>query len=234
MSKEKEAIVERLGIVAQHNLKGTNQSIVEAEGEILITESGVGPVATAYMLGLITAQFEITQVILLGVGGALDSDLGLGDLVLVTGVIQHDAMFWGNKETHLMKAGELYLTHPNKDSIEIQFASDKNLNNDLTAFLKEKGCEVKVGIILSGSSFCGTHDSKMALKKIEPRAIMVDMESISVAYAATMQKIPFTVLKGVVDRMHESTVSEDEYISSIDSVCKKAALVGQFFKQRVN
>ncbi len=184
----------------------------------------VGPIAAALNLGLILSQLTpVSRILLMGVGGALDPALLPGDLVVATGVIQHDARYDGDNEVGLMRAGELFVSLPRDERPSPLFETDSHWSRQICERLSMDGVGFRTGVIVSGSSFCGTHTAKERLRAVWPNATLVDMEAIAVAFAASRLGIPFVVAKTVADRFGKAHNSETDYLDFVDASCRNAA-----------
>lgn len=196
-------------------------------GSAILARCGTGPVAAAITLSTLAARSRIQHVLLLGVGGALSSDLALGDLVVADEIIQHDAMFFGASGAELMAPGELHLSLPPEKRRPAPFpvSSPRLLHalRDIEPFA--------VGQFVSGSSFAGTRSSKDELRTRFPRALMVDMEAAGVALAARRLNLELSVAKTVADRLDPAEGVEDDYLLFRDRACRNAARIAARFMQ---
>lgn len=197
-----------------------NSSILKENGKSFIfAQTGVGPINASLTSSLLIESYPIDLVVLLGLGGALDSSLNLGDICIADNIIQHDAICAYDDKTEQMACGELHLSVPASQRANIKIEASRSINEKVSEYLKESGFKVKSGDIVSGSEFSAGINRKLSLKERFPDATMVEMESSAIAFVAKKANIPFIVVKTVADTIN-STPS-DEYTNFIQSNQKK-------------
>jgi adenosylhomocysteine nucleosidase len=196
-----------------------------ARHSITIIRTGVGSVNAALALTLAQERIPITSVVLLGVGGALSSELDVGDLVISTCVLQHDYFYSFDHGDQRIRPGALILSSEEAYGHTAEIAADP----ELIGWLKgaegnspERG-RVFTGPILSGNEFVGRTDRKHAVAALIPGALLVDMEAAGVAQIAGRLGIPFVVAKTVADRLNPDGSIESDFRTCLDAACAHAA-----------
>lgn len=58
--------------------------------DLVVVRSGIGKVNAAMCTQILIDRFEVKSIINIGVAGAIADDLGIGDIVLSTKLIEHD------------------------------------------------------------------------------------------------------------------------------------------------
>ena len=129
--------------------------------DILVGRSGVGLVNAGILFTLVTEKYDVDAIIQTGVGGALNKELNIGDIIISKKIIQHDSIASDDENNHLMAAGELFHSTPNDQKIDPVLRSDTTLGNWVTCALSEAfPGKVHEGTILSGSEFVGSKRKK--------------------------------------------------------------------------
>jgi adenosylhomocysteine nucleosidase len=160
-------------------------------GDIVLCKSGVGKVNAALTTQVLIDRFGITHILFTGVAGALDERLDVGDLVISTSAMQHDL----DASPLGFKRGEIPM---------FEGDSDFRASEALLTYA-EKAAEVLVdrtvitGRVLSGDQFIANSEQVAELRKIFNGAC-VEMEGASVAQVATMNKIPFVIIRSMSDK----------------------------------
>ena len=160
-----------------------------AETPVVVVRSGVGKVNAALCAQLLITKFKITHLINTGVAGALASGLNVLDLVISTEVMYHDvdATNWGYESC----------TVP---GMTRTFVADPSLVNIASLACKKlfPGKTIIQGIIASGDQFIGSNEMKNKIKELCNPAC-VEMEGAAIGHVATVNKIPFVVIRCMSD-----------------------------------
>jgi adenosylhomocysteine nucleosidase len=201
----------------------------ESKGKVIyIAKTGVGPINAAATTALILDHLKIDLVLLLGLGGALDTRLELGDVCVGTHIIQHDAICSYDDRVEQMACGELHLSLKPNERPDIKISTNHFINEKIGGYLREKGFHVFAGDILSGSEFNASINKKKQMKERFKNAILVEMEACSVGLICKKMGIPFSVIKTVADTASNSP--DKEYKDFINSNAKKCADVLDFVR----
>ncbi len=211
-------ISKRLGIYAkEYNLK---------KYKFIVAQSGVGTVNAALTTAFIVEQYPIDAILLLGVAGALQDFLQIGDIVLASKILQHDSIWSGKEQRILMAPGELFVSLNQKDREKPEFMIDTRFFTSLKSLLEsELQSKLNTGSILSGNEFVGDSQRKADLAKIDPNALAVEMEAAGVAQVAKKLRIPFAVIKTIADRLNPAGSINSEYNNFTRLAAKNAARV---------
>jgi adenosylhomocysteine nucleosidase len=201
---DKEIVVIGKRVFTKGNLWG--QSIVCA-----ITS--IDKVAAATTVTQLISQFNVTEVILTGVAGAVDAELRVWDVVLANELIQHD-----------MSVFPLFPKFFIPSSKKCRFFTDKNLNDRLIKainnFFKNDyhqkiNFEIKnqfnlhevkmqLGLIVSGDQFISDNNIKSPLKEELPELMSIEMESAAIAQVCDDYDLPFAVIRTISDSANEN------------------------------
>lgn len=186
---EEKAEIEKL--ISNKEIKKTNnlKFIIGKikDKNIVLVQCSVGKVNAARTTQKLIDKFNITTIINVGVAGAINSNLKIGDVIIAKKVIQHDfdITAFGHNKGYITDVGE---------GIE----SDKNLLEKVKEISKENSYKTKIGIIATGDIFCT--DIKMK-EKINNKfnADVVDMECGAIAQVSFLENIPFLAIRSVSD-----------------------------------
>ncbi len=165
---------------------------------IVIVKSGVGKVFAAMICERLIDEFNPTAVIFTGVGGALNKELEIGDVVVSRDCIQHDL----DAEALGFPRGEIPFT---KHRI---FTADKHLRKYalLTKIQERKIIE---GRILTGDQFITKKEMQNHRYLIdELKGDAIDMEGGSIAQVCTINKIPFIIIRTMSDKANGDAVQD--------------------------
>lgn len=191
------------------------------EHQIFVKETGMGNVNAGIGLAMILEKIDMDQVILIGVGGALRSDLKIGDMIISDAVLQHDYLSSLDFGDCRMQPGALILSpednaahDPIIQSTPLKIKLDLSENSDILR-----------GLVLSGSEFVGTTKRKNELAKLHKDAMLVDMEASAIGYVANKAGIPFIIAKTVSDRLLPDGSIESDFTLFLEEASKNAAMV---------
>lgn len=163
--------------------------------EVAIVKCGVGKVNAGRTTQILISEYSPKYIINSGIGGGLNSQLNIGDIVISTDLIQHDfdASFFGYAKGY-MCTGEKNNKEPTK------FIADKELSEKMKNVLEKVGGERHIffGRILTGDVFIHSKDKKEELVK-EFDGYSCEMEGAAIAQVASLNKVPFTVFRVISD-----------------------------------
>ncbi len=186
----------------------------------IFAKTGVGPINASLVSSLLVEKYPIDLIVLLGLGGAIDSELSLGNVCIADSIIQHDAVCVYDDRIEQMASGQLHLSLKEDERPSIRIETSKIISEKISKHLEKSGFKVKHGEIVSGSEFSAGHDRKLALKARFPSALMVEMEASAIALVASQAKIPFIVVKTVADTVNNDPSAEySNFIQSNEKKC---------------
>jgi 5'-methylthioadenosine/S-adenosylhomocysteine nucleosidase len=237
LNEEKTALTNLLGALkhTHHLSKALNVSVEQYQHQdltIYVSESGMGSVNAASKLAIILQHFNIDQILLIGVGGALHSSLEIGDMLVTDQVIQHDYYSSLAQGDYLMRPGDLILDPEQSNGYNPVLAS----NGGLFPINQLKHTEINIvnGIIASGSEFVGTSERKNAIHQRCQKAMLVDMEACAIATIANQSNIPFVVAKTVSDKLHADGSISQDFSQFLVHASRNAAIIAQLILDLIN
>lgn len=158
---------------------------------VVVVQSGIGKVNAAMCVQILADLFDITHVMNTGVAGSLNAKLNIGDILVSEKAIQHDmdVTIFG------YAPGQVPGTK-SRDFIADPAMADAALtacgqvNPDVTTI---KGC------VVSGDQFISSAEVKDRLIR-EFHGDCAEMEGASIAQAATLNGLPFVVIRAISDK----------------------------------
>ena len=154
---------------------------------VVVVRSGIGKVNAA-VTTLLLLQRGVERVIFVGVAGALDPELKVGDIVVSTDAVQHDV-----DATALGYAlGEVPGESP-------AWEADEALREAALAAAGElRGVGVRAGRVVSGDQFIASAEGAAALRA-RFRAACAEMEGASAAQVCAKWGVPFVIVRSISD-----------------------------------
>ncbi|CAM3944345.1 adenosylhomocysteine nucleosidase [Pedobacter westerhofensis] len=186
-----------------------------------------GKVAAAITVSSLIIEFKITDLIFIGVAGAIHPELKIGDIVIGDKLIQHDM-----DARPLMPRHEIPLLGVTWFESDAQHVA---LADKAAELLKDSGIDhiidqqhisrfslrspaIFKGAIASGDKFFSEQHDKDALLGALPEVLCVEMEGAAVAQACYEYGIPFVVSRIISDESNEHSVIDfPDFILNISS-----------------
>ncbi len=184
-----------------------------------------GKVASAMTATTLINHYKIDRLIFLGVAGAIQDELNIGDVVIARKLYQHD-----------MDARPLFSKHEIPLTDTVFFVADEQLSSwaeqaakDFchqgfkTAISNEARQEFSLtapacysGIIASGDAFVSNIAQKDAIIADMPEVLAVEMEGAAVAQVCYEHNIPFSVIRIISDRAdHSAPVDFPKFVAQV-------------------
>lgn len=168
---------------------------------VYICESGIGKVNAAIAAQRLIDRFEVEYLINSGVAGCLTKELSTCDAVIAKELVYHDFT-----PLELLEHGSPYTSRFRADETLVGYALDacKKLNEAGETF------RCVVGNIVSGDCFVSDSEKAARLRR-DFDALCTEMEGAAIAHTATVNGIPFAVIRTASDFADENAeVSFDE------------------------
>jgi len=178
--------------------------------EVVIVKSGAGKVFASMICQKIIDNFNPECIIFTGVAGALNKNLEVGDVVISKDCVHHDM-----DATALgFSRGTILFTDYK------EFESDIKLR-ELAKSTKLNNHKIIEGRMLTGDQFINANIPKYFTEEL--KGDTVDMESAAIAQVATINKIPFIIIRTISDKSNDSANTDFKKFLSI--VAKNSNLV---------
>ncbi len=173
---------------------------------IVLAQSGVGKVNAALNTQYIIDTYKPNIIINTGVAGGIADGLDVGDIVIGTYLVQHDF-----DVTVLGYAKGYMCTGKNPDKPTV-FYSDKTLISEFEAAAKGS-LNVHKGVIASGDTFVSDKNKKQDIKNTF-NASVVEMEGAAIAQTATVNCIPFLIVRAISDLADDTAAQDHEFVET--------------------
>lgn len=180
---------------------------------VVIVKSGIGKVYAAMICERLIDEYNPRAVLFTGVGGALNKELEIGDIVVSKDSIQHDL----DAEALGFPRGEIPYT---KHRI---FTADPALKS-YALLTKIDDKNIMEGRILTGDQFITKkemNDHKYLIDELKGDAI--EMEGGAIAQVCSLNNIPFLVVRTMSDKANGDAVSDFNKFAQV--VAKNSYLV---------
>ena len=179
--------------------------------EVVLVEAGVGKVNAARVTQILIDNFDIEAIINVGVAGAANDELNMGDIVIGQIIVQHDfdITAFGHPKGFISNVGQ-YVESDSKLLKKMESTIQKFANKDF---------KIKVGIIASGDIFCT--ETKMK-EKIRSKffADAIEMEGAAIAQVCKLDNIPFIIIRSISDNPNgNNLIAYKEYLEMATKRC---------------
>lgn len=179
---------------------------------VYAAQSGVGKVNSAVFTQYLIDKYSPDYIINTGIAGGVGGNLSVGDVVIATDLVQYDF-----DVTALGYAKGYMCTGINKDKPTV-FTSDEKLSKEFETYAKQasSGNKIHRGRIASGDTFVASSDKKKEIKETF-NAVAVEMEGCAIAQTASLNNIPFVIVRAISDLADGSapkSLEEVEYESA--------------------
>ncbi len=172
--------------------------------EVVLLQSGIGKVAAAVGTAVLLERFKPDYVINTGSAGGFDPSLNLGDVVISTDVVYHDAdvTAFGYKMGQMAQQPERF--HSDEKLIEITQRAIEAMDENL---------HVVRGLICTGDAFIHTAERQTFIREHFPDVVAVEMEAAAIAQTCHQFKVPFVVVRAISDVADKaSPMTFDEFL----------------------
>jgi len=195
--------------------------------------SRIGKVAAATTATVMLERFGVSALVFTGAAGGLGPGVRVGDVVVASGLVQHD-----------MDASPLFPRHEvplygraifeTDAALSAQLADaaqkvllevDRYLGPDTLAQFELGSPQMHRGLIVSGDRFVSTTAESQALHGALPDALAVEMEGAAVAQVCSDYGVPFTAVRTISDRADDAAHTDfNRFISQVASRYSRAIL----------
>lgn len=157
--------------------------------DVVMVKSGVGKVFAAMCAQALIYHYKPDLIINTGVGGALDPELELLDIVIADEVLQHDM--------DTTAAGDVLglISGINK----IYFKCDEDTVEKISRAAEKVGLRHSLGRIATGDCFV-TDDAKSRFIRETFKASVCEMEGGAIGQVCYVNSVPFCVIRAVSDK----------------------------------
>ena len=189
MEPEVEALIAAIDTPTTETVSGiTFYTGKIGEKTVAIAKCGIGKVFAAVCAQTMIMKYSPVLLVNTGVGGALASGIGTGDIVIATDLCQHDM------DTSAIGDPKGLVSGINV----IYFDADKRAGEILINSAKSLGLNARLGRIASGDKFIASKEDKERITA-DFGADACEMEGCAIAQVAFINKTPFAVVRAISD-----------------------------------
>ena len=180
--------------------------------EVVVVRSGIGKVNAAICAQILVDRFGVDTLIHTGVAGSLDARIDIGDVVVSTDAVHHDmdASTFGDPVGQVPRM-DTFAFPADERLIRLAVEANEKANPQLHTF---------TGRVATGDQFITSQEVKDRLiENFHP--LCVEMEGVSVAHVAYLNKIPYVIIRAISDKADNSSTmdyTEFEHQAIVSSI----------------
>ncbi len=170
--------------------------------EAVGVQAGIGKVNAAVCTQFLIERFHPDVIINVGVAGALNETLHVGDVVISNAVAQHDfdTSFFGDAPGFISGPDQIY------------FQADQTLIQAAQRAAGELGIAAHCGRIVTGDQFIADPEKKKWLVR-QFAGDCTEMEGGAVAQTCTLNEVPFVIIRAISDgASDEAPMQYEEFV----------------------
>ncbi|MEE0859225.1 MAG: 5'-methylthioadenosine/adenosylhomocysteine nucleosidase [Acutalibacteraceae bacterium] len=174
--------------------------------DCVLSQCGVGKVNASMCTQTMILTYNPTAVINTGVAGAVNKDLRIGDIVVSSRVVHHDAkniLDEGQESGMYFPRGTIQFS----DEMITEIPADKELAQKLIDECKDiENADVYSGTIASGDQFISGKKARLEIGEFFD-AYCCEMEGAAIGQVCYRNEVPFAILRAISD-----TVDDNDYM----------------------
>lgn len=181
--------------------------------ECVVAKCGVGKVHAAVCTQTMILQYRPNVIINTGVAGGIGANVHIGDVVISSGLVQHDVDTSAlGDEVGLISGLNLITIPANSNLVDLFAGAAKDIYDG----------NVHIGVIATGDQFIGKGER---LKTIAQRfqASACEMEGGSIAQVCYLNKVDFIVIRAISDNADED--ASVDFIQFAAQAAQKSAML---------
>ena len=204
--------------------------------DVVLVFSRWGKVASACTTTTLINEFNVDFILFTGVAGAILSHLNIGDIVIGSGLYQHDMdarPFFEQfqiplTQTLIFKPKITHVDMANKAAKIFLGKIDSIFNKDLLETYSIFSPKVYVGYIASGDKFISDpqHHNDLTISN----TLAVEMEGAAVAQVCEDYNIPYIVIRTISDKADHSAALDFQLFISQIACNYSSEIVAQYIK----
>lgn len=214
MEEEIENIKPHINIISTKNIVGLDFFMGKMGGNnVVLVRSGIGKVNAAVCSQVLIDLYAVDYIINVGVAGAINKDLKIGDVVIATDVMHHDmdTTYFGDELGIIPRMEESCFMADDELIALMLKASEGVIENNIVT-----------GRIVSGDQFLCDVEKKNKIWS-HFKASCVDMESAAIGQTCYLNKIPFAIIRSISDNSDE----DNQYENFFKDSAVKASMILQ-------
>ncbi len=232
MHEENASIVQEMDVQNEETIGArTYYSGALLGKSVVVVFSHWGKVAASITATTLINRFDVKEIIFTGVAGAIDSRLGIGDIVIGTELYQHDmdaSPIIPRHEIPLL--GRATIKADESIRTKLEKAAEWFIKEDLSHMVTQDAVQafdlntprVQLSAIASGDQFISDPGLSEDIAQRLPGVACIEMEGAAVAQVCESFNIPFGVIRTISDGANET--SEIDFQAFIRNVAQEYSL----------
>ena len=177
--------------------------------EVVAAYSSWGKVAVAVTALTLIRHFKVSKIVMIGVAGALQSQVKVGDIIISKNLFQHDFDPRPSEKRFVLPILNVATLPADEELIKAAKNTIERVLPNLKPFKDQINCYE--GDIATGDRIVTTREARQEIHNLLPSTYCVDMESAALAQVCLEEHIPFVVIRGISDDLF-SLKFEFQYI----------------------
>lgn len=210
--------------------------------DVVMVYSKCGKVSSATTVTVLIERYNVEMVIFTGVAGAANDALNLGDVVIASGLIQHDfdvSDLIGLDKYDNSLLGKAIFDTKARNVERLRNAAENFITTKLHSALTEKMYidfnnnipKVVVGVIASGDQFIANRSKIKELSRGIRNLQCVEMETAAAAQICYEYSIDFLAFRIISDKADEhADISFDKFVNTTATIFTKGIIKNLFEK----
>jgi adenosylhomocysteine nucleosidase len=156
--------------------------------DVVVAQCGIGKVFAAICTEAMIVKYGVDSIINTGVAGTLSENIGILDMAISRGVVQHDMD-----------------TSPLGDPVGlvsginvIEFGASERLYSVISAEADKMGIKNEIGVIASGDQFINNKEKKSFIRD-NFGAIACEMEGAAIGHVCFVNGVDFAIIRSISD-----------------------------------
>mgnify|MGYP000406185537 CR=1 FL=1 len=222
MEEEVINLRESMDVISAKNVIGLDFYLGKLGGKnAVVVRSGIGKVNAAVCTQVLIDLYAVDCVINIGVAGAIDKSLTIGDIVVSSDAMYHDfdTSALGDEPGIISRMDESF------------FPADEQLVKLAKETVEGLGYPVCIGRVASGDQFVASPELKSRIKSLF-KPVCCEMEGAAIAHTSYLNKIPFVILRAISDNADDS--GDVDYERFFRESALKAASIVKKMVENIN
>lgn len=201
--------------VREETISKINFYIGKINGQdCVLAQCGVAKVNAAMCTQTMILMFKPEAIINTGVAGALNKEINIGDIVVSSSVVHHDANIIedeGKESGMLFPRGTIQFSDESITKID----ADKALADRLVEGCKNiDGVKVFYGTVASGEQFISSKVARIEIGEFF-NAYCCEMEGAAIGQVCYRNDVPFVILRAISDTIDDNDFMDFEKFKCI-------------------
>jgi len=188
--------------------------------EVVIVLAGIGKVNAAITTSLLIENFNVKNIINIGVAGG-QNDVKHKDIIVSKEVLYHDVDVTAFQSKYVR--GQIPGSKPLFYADEVLLLKTQKVLNNLQM-------DYKIGKIASGDQFVYSKDTISKVNELYSDIYAIEMEAGAIAHTATIYNVPFIIYRSISDIIDDQNQHIDFNKFLIDAANNSAKVLKELIR----